>query len=94
VSREDYVKRSASFIVHVVGGEKILVPTGAQVLNLNGLVTLNESAAFIWTLLAEERSLEDLTDGLSGQFAVSPAVARGDVQQFVDKITHLGLLES
>ncbi len=76
-----------------VGGENLLVPLGAQVMDLNGLITLNDTAACVWELLAEERSLDELAAAVAEWFDVAAEIARADVQTFVDEITRLGLLE-
>ena len=39
------MKRKDDFILQNVGGENLLVPLGAQVMDLNGLVTLNGTGA-------------------------------------------------
>lgn len=87
------MKRKADFIMQNVGGENLLVPLGAQVLDLNGLITLNDTAACVWELLAHECSLDKLAAAVAERFDVAAATARADVQTFVDEITRLGLLE-
>jgi hypothetical protein len=87
------MKRKADFMMQNVGSENLLVPLGAQVMNLNGLITLNDTAAYAWELLAEERSLDELAVALVERFDVDLERARVDVQTFVDEITRLGLLE-
>lgn len=87
------MKRKADFMMQQVGGEHLLVPLGAQVMNLNGLLTLNETGACVWERLAEERSLDELAAAVAERFDVPNATARADVQTFVDEITRLGLLE-
>jgi hypothetical protein len=87
------MKRKADLMMQNVGGENLLVPLGAQVMDLNGLITLNDTAAWVWELLAEERSLDELTAAVAERFDVAAATARADVQTFVDEITRLGLLE-
>ena len=87
------MKRKADFIMQNVGGENILVPLGAQVMDMNGLITLNDTAACIWELLDEERSLDELTAAVAEGFDVDSETARADVRAFLDDITRLGLLE-
>ena len=87
------MKRKADFMMQNVGGENLLVPLGAQVMDLNGLITLNDTAACVWELLAQERSLDELTAAVAERFDVTPERARADAQTFVDEITRLGLLE-
>jgi hypothetical protein len=76
-----------------VGGENVLVPLGAQVADLNGLVTLNATGCCLWELLAEDRSVDDLTAALAERFDADSECVRADVQAFADEITRLGLLE-
>jgi len=87
------VKRKADFLMQRVGGEHLLVPLGAQVMDLNGLLTLNATAAWVWEQMAEERSLDELAAAVAERFGVANETARADVQIFVDEITRLGLLE-
>lgn len=87
------MKRKADFIMQNVGGENLLVPLGAQVMNLNGLITLNDTAACVWELLAEERSLGELTAAVADRFDITPERVRADVQTFVHEIAKMGLLE-
>ena len=87
------MKRKADFVMQKVAGENILVPIGAQVINLNGLFTFNETAACVWERLSEDRTLDDLTNAIVENFNVTAEEARADVQIFVDKISEMGLLE-
>lgn len=87
------MKRKADFIMRYVGGERLLVPIGEQVMYLNGIVTLNTTGAFVWELLAEERTADELATAIAARFNVTLKLARTDVQIFVDEITRLGLLE-
>lgn len=87
------MKRKADFIMQNVGGENLLVPLGAQVIDLNGLIILNDTAACVWELLAEERTLDELAAAVAEHFAVAAEIARADVQTFVDEIAKMGLLE-
>ena len=87
------MKRKADFIMQNVGGENLLVPLGAQVMDLNGLITLNDTAACVWELLAQDRTADELASAVAERFDVPPARARTDVQTFLGEIATLGLLE-
>lgn len=92
-ARRRKIKRNPDFIQQTVGGENILVPIGAQVVNFNGIITLNEVAAHVWGLLAEERTDEELAVAVAEEFDVEAETARADVRAFLDDIAKLGLLE-
>lgn len=87
------MKRKADFIMQNVGGENLLVPLGAQVMDLNGIITLNDTGVCMWELLAQERSLGELASAVAERFDVTPERARADVQIFLDEIAKMGLLE-
>ena len=87
------VKRKANFTMQEVGGRYILVPLGAQVMQSNGIITLNETAAYVWKMLAVECNLNELAIAVSKRFDVDAKIARDDVENFVDEIIELGLLE-
>ncbi len=87
------MKRKADFLMQNVGGENLLVPLGAQVMDLNGLIALNDTAACVWELLAQERSLDELTAAVAERFDVAAEIAHADVQTFLDEIAGMGLLE-
>jgi hypothetical protein len=63
------MRRKSGFALRKVGEVNIVVPLGQKVLDLNGVITLNETGAFIWELLGEERSLDELVEAVSQEFA-------------------------
>jgi len=87
------MKRKGSFIIQNVGSEKILVPIGSQIMDMNGIVILNSTALCLWELLADERSAEELAVAMAERFDVTTMVARSDVNTFIDEIAKMGILE-
>lgn len=87
------VRRKDSFVLHYVGGEALLVPTGSQVVDMNCIVTLNKTGRYIWDLLSKDCSLEELTAALAQHFAVDTDRARADIQNFLAEIIIMGLIE-
>jgi hypothetical protein len=88
------MRREADFVMQRVAGEHLLVPTGAQVMNLNGLITLNETAAFIWDLLREDQSSDELVAAVVARYYTTQETAREDVRAFLAKLGALGLIET
>ena len=77
------MKRNTDFMLRDIAGEVILVPTGAATQQFNGMITLNEVAAFIWKNLDESKSKEELVD---------EETARTDVEGFVGALYEHGLV--
>ncbi len=86
------MKRKESFLLQNVGGENLLVPIGAQVMDTSGIITLNETAAFLWEQLEADRSEEELAAALAGGFEVDEASAAADVETFIAELRENGLL--
>jgi hypothetical protein len=87
------MRRNGDFVLKKVGDDSLLVPLGPQVKERNGLVTLNGTAAFLWELLASDRSLQDLTNAVVERFDVDRSRADTDVRSFIGWMTEAGVLE-
>lgn len=87
------MKISKDFIMREVAGEVIVVPTGAAASRMNGLITLNEVAAFLWKNLKEEHTKEELTHMVLEEYEVDEATAAQDVDKFIAALAQLGMLE-
>ena len=75
-----------------IAGDTILVPVGKTVLESNGLFMLNELAAFIWDLLPNADSEEDICKAVLEQYEVEEEDARKDVKEFLEKLRELGII--
>ena len=88
------MKRKADFMLQNVGGEWLLVPLGAQVVDMNGLVMLNDTSACVWEMLEQDRTEEELACAITERFEVDSATACADVHTFLAEIAGMGLLEA
>lgn len=73
--------------------ENILVPVGNTALTFNGLVTLNESGAFLWKHMEKNRTREELVQEVLQEYEVSEEQARLDIGQFLTYLAKEGVLE-
>lgn len=87
------MKRKDNFVMQNVGGENLLVPLGAQVMDMNAIITLNTTSGYIWSLLEQDCSIDELAAAVAKRFEVEPARARTDIEKFLDEIADLGLLQ-
>lgn len=86
------MKRNTDFMLRDIAGEVILVSTGAATQQFNGMITLNEVAAFIWKNLDESESSEILVDKIMDEFEVDRETATRDVIGFVSALQERGLV--
>lgn len=86
------MKRNTDFMLREIAGEVILVPTGAATTQFNGMITLNEVAAFIWKNIDESQTKEELVEKILDEFEVDKATATRDVEGFLGALYERGLV--
>ena len=80
------MKINKEFVLREIAGDYIIIPTGATVLEFNGLITVNEVGVTIWNMLQEEVTMDELVQGILAEQEVEEDVARKDIQEFLDKL--------
>ena len=75
-----------------IAGDTILVPVGKTMLDSNGLFVLNELGAFIWDLLPDADSEEDICKAIVEQYDVARETAQMDVSEFMGALRSMGII--
>lgn len=75
-----------SFILREVAGSHVVVPVGSSAVDFNGMITLNETGAFLWELLSQGSTTEELIQRLTEEYDVTPEAARHDVEVFLQRM--------
>ena len=88
------MKIVSGFVIRSVGGENVAVPVGEKSKQFRGMITLNDTAAFLWRYFMEERTLEEGISAMCAQYDVDEEKARNDVEKFIKNLTDNGLIES
>ena len=79
------MKIKDGFILREVAGETVVIPTG-DTLDLNMMITLNETGSFLWKLLDQETDETAMVSALLGEYDVDEETARTSVSAFVAKL--------
>ena len=79
-------------ITSEIAGDVVLVPVGQTVYDANGLFILNELGAFIWNLLPNAASAEELCKAVLAEYEASEEVAARDVAEFLQKLRDMGII--
>ena len=79
------MKLKSGFVLRQVAGENVVIPAG-DALNLNMMITLNDTGAFLWRLLEQETDEDAMVAALLGEYDVDEAHARIHVAAFVNKL--------
>lgn len=70
-----------------------MVPVRTQAVDFSGIIKLSESGAFLWNILEQGASREELIAKMLEEYAVDEATAAADIDRFVDKLREADLLE-
>ena len=85
IIKKDFIKRD-------VAGDIVLVPVGKTVLDANGLFVMNELGAFIWDLLPEAETEEDICKAVLAEYEVSQEEAAKDIAEFLNTLRKMEIL--
>ena len=86
------MKLKDGFFMRQIAGQTVVLP-GGDVLDLNMMITLNETGAFLWERMNEETSVEALVAALLGEYDVDEKTAQQAVEAFVRKLYDYGFLD-
>lgn len=85
------MKLKEGFLMRQVAGQTVVLPSGDE-LDLNMMITLNDTGAFLWERLGTETTQEALVEALLGEYDCDEATAVGAVAGFVEKLQSNGFL--
>lgn len=85
------MKLKEGFILRDVAGQTVVLPAG-DVLNLNMMITLNDTGKFLWEHLEAETTIDELVAALLREYDVDETTARTSVENFVAKLNENGFL--
>ena len=86
------MKIKEGFILREVAGENIVIACGEE-LNLNMMITLNDTGRFLWEHLEKDTTVDKLVAAICREYDVSEEQAKASVIAFVDKLSANGFLE-
>lgn len=87
------MKIKEGFILRKVAGQNLVVPVGSNTMNFNAAITLNESAAFLWNQLNEDKTEEQLTSLMTQEYDIDEDSAKTDITVFLNVLKEHGILE-
>lgn len=80
------------FILREIAGEHVLVPTGEASQEFNGMISMTDTAKFIWEHLECVNSLDEMVKALTDAYEVDESTARRDVIGFLNALLQHGMI--
>ena len=85
------MKIKEGFLLRQVAGQTVVLPCGEDV-DLNLMITLNETGTFLWERMQEETDENALVSALLAEYDVDEDTARSAVRGFAAKLENHGFL--
>ena len=79
------MKLKEGFLLREIAGDTVVIPTGETV-DLNMMITLNDTGSFLWQKLEEETDEAGLVKALLAEYDVDELTAQTHVASFVRKL--------
>jgi hypothetical protein len=85
------MKIKDGFMIREIAGVYIVVPIGERVVDFNGLLTLNETGAFLWKAANDSPNMDNLAESLVNEYDVDINDAKKDVNEFFNvlEVNHI-----
>lgn len=87
------MRKKEKFIIRKIGDSYVMIPVGTTSTKFNGMITANDSAAFIWEHIEEVNSVEELIEMVCEEFEVDSERAREDCEKLVVQMKKAGWIE-
>lgn len=87
------MKINNNFIMKEIAGTNMVVPVGNELVDLNAMITLNESGAFLWNLLINDSTEYELVEAMLKEYDIDMKTATEDIREFVDNLRKIGALD-
>lgn len=87
------MKLKSGFVMRKIAGRDIVLPSGDD-MNLNQMISLNETGMFIWKQLQEDTTEDAIASALAQHYGIPLEDAKAHTTAFIEKIRSYDFLEN
>ncbi len=87
------MKINNNFIMKEIAGTFMVVPVGNELVDLNAMITLNETGAFLWNLLINDCTEYELAEEMLKEYDIDMQTASADIKEFLENLRKIGALD-
>ncbi len=81
------------FVLKNIAGSTFAMPSGENLVNLQLMLTLNESGTFLWNVLEKGCTEDELVEAMTQEYAVDAETAKQDVCDFINILKENNILD-
>ena len=86
------MKRKDCYVLRKVAGKYVIMPTGEESFQFNGMISINETGALLWEKLAEDVTEEELVSAICSEYNIDEQTAVSDVRDFINEVKNSNLI--
>lgn len=87
------MKIKEGYILKSVAGSNVVIATGDERFDFNGIITFNDTGAEIFNMLNGMYTVEEIIERIAKDYEVSYDTAKTDVENLIAKMKNQGLIE-
>ena len=89
------MRQKEGFVLREICGEKVIVAEGLKVVDFGKMVSMNDTAAWLWEKCTElaDFTAEQLAEALCEEYDVEFSKALSDINRILDQWKEMGLVE-
>ena len=87
------MKIKENFVLRNIADTWVVLPLGEATIDLNGMLSLNESGVLLWKALENGCDKKALIKVLTDEYDVTDEVVSADVDEFLEILRKAGCLE-
>ena len=80
------------FIKTEIADKTVVIPVGDKTVDFSGIISLNETGAFLWDLLLSDVTRDTLTAALLNEYEIGKVTAEKDIDAFLQALREKDVL--
>lgn len=80
------------FIKTEIADKTVVIPVGDKTVDFSGIISLNETGAFLWDLLLSDVTRDTLTAALLNEYEIGKDTAEKDIDAFLQALREKDVL--
>ena len=87
------MKIKEGYILKSVAGSNVVIATGSERMDFNGIITFNDTGAEVFNMLNGMYTVEEIVEKLVKDYEIPYDSAKTDVENLIEKMKAQGLIE-
>ena len=87
------MKIKPGYMLREVAGCNVVVAIGVETMDFGGMINLNDTGAFLWKLLENGATEDELLEKMLDEYEVSRDDAKLGISSFINKMREADLLD-